>query len=37
MKNTLERVNRRINEAEGWESELEDTMVEIMATEKNEE
>ena len=32
MKNTLEEINRRINEAEEWISELEDRMVEITDT-----
>ena len=34
MKNTLERIESRINEAE-WISDLEDRMVKITATEQN--
>ena len=34
MKNTLEGINSRINEAEEWISELEDQVVEITATEQ---
>ena len=34
-KNTLERINSRINEAETQKSELEDKMVEITAIEQN--
>ena len=37
MKNTLERINSRINEAEEQISELEDRMVEITAAEQNKE
>ena len=37
MKNTLERINNRITEAEEWKSELEDKMVEISAKEQNKE
>ena len=37
MKNTLEGINSRITEAEEWISEQEDTIVEITATEQNEE
>ena len=37
MKNTLERINSRINEAEEQTSELEDRMVEITAVEQNKE
>ena len=37
MKNTLEGINSRINEAEEQRSELEDRMVEITATEQNKE
>ena len=33
MKNTLEGINSRINEAEEWISELKDRMVEITAVE----
>ena len=36
-KNTLERINSRINEAEEWISELEDSMVVITVTEQNKE
>ena len=35
MKNTLERINSRITEAEGRINDLEDGMVEIIATEQN--
>ena len=35
MKNTLERINSRIPEAEEWISELEDQTVEITSEEKN--
>ena len=37
MKNTLERINNRITEAEEQISELEDKMVEITAKEQNKE
>ena len=37
MKNTLEGINRRINEAEEWISELEDRMVEIADIEQNKD
>ena len=37
MKNTLDGINSRINEAEEWLSYLEDRMVEITATEQNKE
>ena len=37
MKNTLEGINSRINEAEEWISELEDRMMEITAMEQNNE
>ena len=37
MKNTLERINGRITEAETQKSELEDKMVEITAIEQNKE
>ena len=37
MKNTLERINNRITEAEEWKSELEDKMAEISAKEQNKE
>ena len=37
MKNTLEEIIDRINEAKEWLSELEDRMVEITALEKNKE
>ena len=37
MKNTLEEINRRINEAEEWISELEDRMVEITDTEQDKD
>ena len=35
MNNTLERINSRITEAEGRINDLEDGMVEIIATEQN--
>ena len=35
VKNTLEGINSRIAEAEGWISELEDKMVEISSEEQN--
>ena len=35
MNNTLEEINSRITEAEGWISDLEDRMVEITASEQN--
>ena len=35
IKNTLERINSRISEAEEWISELEDKMVEITSEEQN--
>ena len=34
MKNTLEGINSRLNNSEGWISELEDRVVEITATEQ---
>ena len=34
LKNTLERINGRITEAEEWISDLEDRMVEFTATEQ---
>ena len=37
MRNTLEGINRRINEAEEWISELEDRMEEITDTEQNKD
>ena len=37
MKNTLERINSRINEAEERISELEDKVVEITAMEQDKE
>ena len=37
MKNTLEGIHSRINEAEERISELEDRMVEITAAEQNKE
>ena len=37
MKNTLERINSRITEAETQKSELEDKMVAITAIEQNKE
>ena len=37
MKNTLEGINSKINEAEEWISELEDRMVELTAVEQNKE
>ena len=37
MKNTLERINNRITEAEEWISELQDKMVEITAEEQNKQ
>ena len=35
IKNTLEGINSRISEAEEWNSELEDNMVEIISEEQN--
>ena len=35
MNNTLERINSRITEAEGRINDLEDGMVEIIATKQN--
>ena len=35
IKNTLEGISSRISEAEEWNSELEDKMVEIMSEEQN--
>ena len=37
MKNTLEGINSRINEAEEWISELEDRLVEITMAEQKKE
>ena len=37
MNNTLEGINSRITEAGEWINDLEDTMVEITATEQNME
>ena len=37
MKNKLEGINSRITEAEEWISDLEDRMVEFIATEQNKE
>ena len=37
MKNTLERINSRITEAETQKSELEDKMVAITAIDQNKE
>ena len=37
MKNTLECISNRINEAEEWISELEDRLVEVTAAEQNKE
>ena len=37
MKNTLEGTNSRITEAEEWISDLEDRMVEFIATEQNKQ
>ena len=37
MKNTLEGINSRLNEAEEWISELEDRVVETTATKKKKE
>ena len=37
IKNSLEGINRRINEAEEWLSDLEDKIVEITTTEQNKE
>ena len=37
MKNTLDDINSRINEAEEWISELEKRIVEITAMEQNKE
>ena len=37
MKNTLEGIDSIINEAEGWNSELEDRGVEITAAEQNKD
>ena len=35
IKNTLERINSRISEAEEWISELKDKMVELTSEEQN--
>ena len=35
MSNTLEGINSRITEIEAWVNDLEDRMVEIIATEQN--
>ena len=35
MNNTLEGINHRITEAEEWVNDLEDRMMEIIATEQN--
>ena len=35
MNNTLEGINNRITEADEWINDLEDKMVEIIATEQN--
>ena len=35
MNNTLEGINSRITEAEGWINDLKDKMVEITAMEQN--
>ena len=35
MNNTLEGINSRITEAEEWKSDLEDRMVEIIASKQN--
>ena len=37
MKNTPERINSRITDAEEWMSDLEDRMVEITVTERRVE
>ena len=37
MKNTLECISNRINEAEEWISELEGRLMEIIAKEQNKE
>ena len=37
INNTLEGINSRVTEAKEWISELEDTVVEITATEQNKE
>lgn len=37
MKNILERINSRINEVEGWRSEVEDKMLAITAGEQVKE
>ena len=37
IKNTLQGINSRINETEEWISELEDRMVEVIATEQNKQ
>ena len=37
IKNYLERINSRINEAKEWISDLEDKKVEITTTEQNKE
>ena len=37
IKNSLEGINSRITEAEEWISDLEDKIVEIIATEPNKE
>ena len=37
IKNSLERINSRITEAEEWKGELEDKRVEIITAEQNKE
>ena len=37
IKNSLEGINSRITEAEGWINELEDKIVEITTAEQNKE
>ena len=37
IKNSLEGINSRITEAEGWISDLEDKIVEITTAEQNKE
>ena len=37
IKNSLQGINSRINEAEEWISDLEDKIVEVTTTEQNKE
>ena len=37
IKNSLQGINSRINEAEEWISDLEDNIVEVTTTEQNKE